>query len=129
MKEDYVSYGVAKLLKEKGFDECIFEFYEGHKIKYARNGKGFRLSELGSDMYYPHITHQMAMKWLREVYGLHISLEPCYDYDSMHVVFLAFVQNVADVHKFFDGRKNVASYPNAEKSYELAIKYCLENLI
>lgn len=62
IEEAYVSFEIAKLLKEKGFDECIFEFYEGNKIKYARNGKGFRLSELDSDIYYPHITLQMAMK-------------------------------------------------------------------
>ena len=127
--EDYVSFETAKMLKEKGFDE---------ECKRRYNCRG-ELSRVDSMVYmnshrdmqdkYVAPTLQMAMKWLREVYGLHISLEPCYDYDSMHVVFLAFVQNVADVHEFFDGRKNVASYPNAEKSYELAIKYCLENLI
>ena len=115
IREDYVSFEVAKLLKEKGFNEPVTEL---NKLLFKEGEKPVL-----------KITHQKAMKWLREVYGLHISLEPCYDYDSMHVVFLAFVQNVADVHEFFDGRKNVASYPNAEKSYELAIKYCLENLI
>lgn len=109
--EDYCSQEVYRLLREKGFDGEIHTTF-------------------GKDGYtQASITLQMAMKWLREAYGLHISLEPCYDYDSMHVVFLAFVQNVEDVHEFFDGRKNVATYPNAEKSYELAIKYCLENLI
>ena len=125
--EDYCSFEVAKLLKEKGFNEPIRCWYDNTK-DFHESGVKMR----NSDCINPTImcpTHQMAMKWLREVHGLHISLEPCYDYDSMHVVFLAFVQNVADVHEFFDGRKNVASYPNAEKSYELAIKYCLENLI
>ena len=71
IEEAYVSFEVAKLLKEKGFDECIFEFYEGDKIKYAHNSKGFRPSEL-PDIYYPHITQQMAMKWLREVHNIDI---------------------------------------------------------
>lgn len=35
IKEDYVSFGVAKLLKEKGFDElCIFKYNsEGVRMK------------------------------------------------------------------------------------------------
>ena len=109
--EDYCSKEIYRLLIEKGFDGEIHTTYDKEGYTQAS------------------ITLQMAMKWLREVYGLHISLEPCYDYDSMHVEFLAFVQNVADVHEFMDGRINVASHPNAEKSCELAIKYCLENLI
>jgi len=109
--EDYCSKEVYKLLIGKGFDGEIHTTYDKEGYTQAS------------------ITLQMAMKWLREVHGLHISLEPCYDYDSMHVVFLAFVQNVADVHEFMDGRKNVASYPNTEKTCELAIKYCLDNLI
>jgi hypothetical protein len=132
--EDYVSFEVAKFLKEKGFNERLFTFYTTDEAK----KEGYfelmaftddKIDNNHSDHCYLAPTLQMAMKWLREVHGLHISLEPYYDYDSMHVVFLAFVQNVADVHEFMDGRKNVASHPNAEKSYELAIKYCLENLI
>ena len=128
--EDYVSFETAKLLKEKGFNEWCRAFrspsgdlfYSSHDIKNFEDRK-----TIGGAMAAP--TLQMAMKWLREVHGLHISLEPCYDYDSMHVIFLAFVQNVADVHEFMDGRKNVASHPNTEKSCEAAIKYCLEKLI
>lgn len=127
--EDYVSFDLAKLLKKKGFDEICQRIYDNdcpNEIL-GSDGLEFKNSELIEFITAP--TLSLACKWLREVYGLHISLEPCYDCDSMHVVFLAFVQNVADVHEFMDGRKNVASHPNVEKSYELAIKYCLENLI
>ena len=129
IKEEYVSFETAKLLKEKGFNEpCICYSYGNSMNNYF--SKPRIIDGANSDASYILLpTQQMAMKWLREVHGLHISLEPCYDYDSMHVVFLAFVQNVADVHEFMDGRKNVATHPNAEKSCELAIKYCLENLI
>lgn len=126
--EDYVSFETAKLLKEKGFDEpCFMSYWLRTKDKPELAHLEQTSNNYSDCASCP--THQMAMKWLREIHGLHISLEPCYDYDSMHVVFLAFVQNVADVHEFMDGRKNVASHPNAEKSCELAIKYCLENLI
>lgn len=132
--EDYVSFEIAKLLKEKGFDarcpmiytadgELLYTDVKHHNM-YAVTNKQLKYC---TDIIAP--SQAMAMKWLREVHGLYISLEPCYDYDSMHVVFLAFVQNVVDVHEFMDGRKNVVSHPNAEKSCELSIKYCLENLI
>ena len=125
-QEAYVSFENAKLLKEKGFDEECYTCYIINEIQH------YDYKSRNSDLIEGVIsapTQQMAMRWLREVHGLHISAEPCYDYDSMHVVFLAFVQNVADVHEFMDGRKSVVSHPNAEKSYELAIKYCLENLL
>ena len=134
IKEDYVSFETANLLKEKGFNSEIDTYYspEGEFCIWSPNERKSYLTNDGSETWWWKCiapSQSMAMKWLREVHGLHISLESGYDYDSMHVVFLAFVQNVADVHEFMDGRKNVASYPNAEKSYELAIKYCLENLI
>jgi len=129
--EDYVSFEISKLLKKKGFDiPCLAHWFIGTNRNFSISNTSQNWNEIKTDLDWLSCpTHQMAMKWLREVHGLHISLEPYYDYDSMHVVFLAFVQNVADVHEFMDGRKNVASHPNAEKSYELAIKYCLENLI
>jgi hypothetical protein len=84
--EDYCSYEVAKLLKNKGFDEeCIGAYSEtNHTItKFEPNVKN---SEVGPLMYSAP-THQMAMKWLREVYGIFIAINnddldfnwQCYD--------------------------------------------------
>ena len=127
IKEDYCDFETAKLLKEKGFNEACWSWYHNGNNTHTGTSR-YCNSELEKyDFSKATLAH--VMKWLREVHGLHISLEPCYDYDSMHVIYLAFVQNVTNVHEFMDGRKNVASYPNAEKSCELAIKYCLENLI
>lgn len=121
--EDYISFETSKLLKEKGFDECIFEFYEGNKIKYAHNGKGFRLSELSSDIYYPHITHQMAMKWLREIYSLHIWIghnnkKGLPWYYEIHNIKTGMVAKIGGI--------NCGSY---ETACEEAIKCCLKKLI
>ena len=61
--EDYCSFEVAKLLKEKGFDYKGFDYidFEGEVIRQDRP------------------THQMAMKWLREK-GFHINAPISYDY-------------------------------------------------
>ena len=74
MTEDYVSYEVAKLLKEKGFNEPIFEFYDKNgTVLYSRHPQGLKLSDFcKDDELYPHITHQMAAKWLREIHGIGI---------------------------------------------------------
>ena len=76
LQEDFISFETAVLLRERGFDEPIFEFYVGdeNNIRYARNKDGFRLSELRlaelcGIFYYPHITLQMAHKWIRQQSG------------------------------------------------------------
>ena len=65
--EDYVSFETAKLLNEKGFDEYT-------SMVYNQNGS-FMPNGAIEDTYqtfYSAPTLQMAMKWLREVHGLHI---------------------------------------------------------
>ena len=66
--EDYVSFEIAKLLKEKGFDEyCGYYDKTGEYWDYKTfNHKG--------DEYISAPTLQMAMKWLRKVHNL--SIEP-----------------------------------------------------
>ena len=128
--EDYVSFEIAKLLKEKGFDESIIEFYVENEdtIKYAHNEDGFRLSELNGDFYYPHITHQMAMKYLREVHKVVISInahtanhwDGCIDTFEIDILKNAsrmIVPNEIAIHNTY------------EEAVEAALKYSLENLI
>ena len=124
--EAYCSYEVSKLLKEKGFDECIFEFYVGDSIMYARNGEGFRLSEL-PDIYYPHITHQMAMAWLREVHNIIIVIEPRM-YDYINEKTSSYVTSLWQGDNYYE---NITSkdYPTYEEAVEATLKYVLENLI
>ena len=64
IKEAYVSFEVAKLLKEKGFDEPIKCWYDNFQDFHE---EGVRMSN--TDCLPPTImcpTHQMAMAWLRE---------------------------------------------------------------
>ena len=121
IKEAYVSFEIAKLLKEKGFDECIFEFYEGDKIKYARNEEGFRLSEL-PDIYYPHITHQTACAWLREQ-GVYMSIDTVIS-SSGNIYF-----NIDTYSKNSGWNHPVDFHDSYEDAVETALKYSLENLI
>ena len=123
--EDYVSFETAKLLKEKGFDELC------HYV-YMPNGQTFymhRLSEYSFERNsaitsaYSAPTLQLAMKWLREAHHLTI--------DVFH--FRDWKVNIKTIPD--DYFKADYSYPELkpaetyEQAAEVAIKYCLENLI
>ena len=135
--EDYVSFEIAKLLKEKGFDSdevgCHGGFYSerdyesGHGIK-TQSGQEVGIvyddltnSELEHDEYL-RPTLQMAMKWLRKIYKIDIAVYPYGDYSSENYQFDVYENGHLIVSKD-DG------YMIYEQACEAAIKYCLENLI
>ena len=133
--EDYCSYEVAKLLKEKGFDESsIFEFYIRNEIRYAHNKDGFRLSELDGNFYYPHITHQMAMKWLREDKKILISIfchiDKGYWFCIQHFIDSPYKFATSEsIHRKEEILGKIQYYDTYEEAVEAALKYSLKNLI
>jgi hypothetical protein len=71
IKEDYVSFETAKLLKEKGFDEDIARVVnEEDEIDYLGSSQP-SLAYL-YHTWYKCPTLQMAMKWLRKEKGIAI---------------------------------------------------------
>ena len=130
IKEDYVSLETAKLLKEKGFDarECQ------NSPRYYYNTDG-QFSGPSWDTEYTAPTLQMAMKWLREVHGIHINV---FRYPA------AFLGDNNEQHKPWwfqytllkpikeidiDSHMINDEFESAEEAMDYAIKYCLENLI
>ena len=130
--EDYVSFEIAKLLKEKGFDEYCYRYYHTSKYVSYSDTKQRNL-ELFPDSYSAP-TLQIAMKWLREKYNYHIIATPEYsDVEYMpgqwQEEFLGWKYTIIP----FNGNKSIM-HPSVysitiESAYEAAIKYCLENLI
>ena len=121
--EDYVSFEVAKLLKEKGFDEyCGYYSSDGEYWGYCV------YNHRGKD-YISAPTLQMAMKWLREVHNLVVSVEPEINTDSELDLFYVFkIFEIKDTltQLIYNGYELCDSY---EQACEMAIKYCLEILI
>ena len=116
VKEDYVSFEVAKLLKEKGFDEYCG--YYDLKCEYY----DYRTYNHKGDDYISAPTHQMAMKWLRKIYGIDIVIDisdPSVK-DRKYYCVIWDGNNKSYILDLFN------SY---EEACEEAIKYCLENLI
>lgn len=120
--EDYVSFEVARLLKEKGFNEPIRCWYDNFQDFHE---EGVRMSN--TDCLPPTImcpTHQMAIKWLREKYNIYISIQP--DFPSDKDYKMCWCWSVSILYENYINMKANQCYM---KIYEEAIKYCLENLI
>ena len=122
IQEDYVSFEIAKLLKEKGFEGRMHTFYteEGTDIEslYVVPSNFFPI-------YRP--TLQMTMKWLREVHDIDIEVRTHY-LNRLKENDIRYY-----IGKILKGSEDVIHTIYAKDTYEevceTAIKYCLENLI
>ena len=120
--EDYVSFEVAKLLKEKGFDERCRNSYNLEGKFYVHTQWHYPITTMG----YVAPTHQMAMKWLREVHGIFIAINnddldfnwQCYDLINRGSTLDPKILS-----------ESYAGYKTYEEAVEAALKYVLENLI
>ena len=154
IQEDYVSFEVAKLLKEKGFREWCFKCYglavlyngadisfdeecelkdEGREseIEYVEGG---RLYDYGCNnrdkdaKVWAAPTLWVAMKWLRDVHNYDISI--CLDsyvesYDNQYYIL---IRRRKDKYENISPCEQVY-FDTYEEACEAAIKYCLKNLI
>lgn len=125
--EDYVSFEIAKLLKEKGFDEATNGYYPivGKAKESFHKGAAYRWNYF-SDRGIAAPTLQMATKWLREVHHLEIYLE----HDAIQEDNNWWYQ----IGKYTKGfihieHESGSDYTTYEEACETAIQYCLEKLI
>lgn len=121
IKEAYCNYEISELLKEKGFDEKVFTYYEDKVLKYGLWFEWNR-SPLG------HIaapTHQMACAWLREVHNIFIEISTSIDLNGNYHYSYSILNKEC---KYV--RKGYTDFDwNYEDAMEAALKYTLENLI
>ena len=125
--EDYVSYEVAKLLKEKGFDwPCLAHWYIGSEAHEKFSDYPINWNEVKSDLdWLSRPTHQMAMAWLREVHKIHIEISVQEDNK-----YMPFVYKREGFRRHWRDEMPPIPLPSSyEEAVEAALKYCLENLI
>lgn len=132
--EDYVGYEVAKLLKEKGFDECCEAYYEDGRFCWVWNDGRCRNTD--NPKYVSCPTQALAMKWLREVHNVHVSVNPIVDYvedadghkyeDNVYWAF-EFINSVSG--RFIELTDNDYQFDTYEDAVEAALKDCLTNKI
>jgi hypothetical protein len=118
--EDYVSFEIAKLLKEKGFAEnCLMRYNKvGDLVEEA-----YKFNWNFQTIDYSAPTLQMAMKWLLKKYNIFI----CILFLEESNGFGYTIENI--VKKEYITTSKNDGYSTYEETAEEAIKYCLENLI
>ena len=127
--EDYVSFETAKLLKEKGFTLPVKNYYSLYTedVKYNLQKKyGAKKNWNSFALAVSRPSQSLVMKWLREEKDVQIEI-PIVGTDtwvSPTKWMYGFRCQTKDV---IDGRN--ANFSSYEEAAEVAIKYCLENLI
>ena len=136
--EDYCSFELSKLLKEKGFD-CETDMYyspEGKLCCWMPNNLKSVLDNKGHETWWWKCvapTIQTACKWLRISHNIHI--EPHFVKTKHSYGYMPYYVDIAkmkleipfDIVDVANADKYVSpSYP---KACEAAIKYYLEHLI
>ena len=123
-REDYCSFELSKLLKEKGFDgECVGCYWDSKKI-FDINYEPLSYSD--GDLRDEVIlapTHQMAMKWLREEHKIDIFIDTDFPIDRMKYTY-KIVRIYKDGDKYTDVMGG--SFNTYEEAVEAALEYVLE---
>ena len=127
IQEDYVSFEIAKLLKEKGFNEDCYTCYLIDEIQHY-DYKSRNRDLIEGVISAPTI--QMAMKWLREAHKLFIQIR-IIPYTTITIEQKYYLFTIHKDRRTLTFRKDFPSecYFTYEQACEEAIKYCLENLI
>lgn len=133
IEEDYVSFEVAKLLKEKGFNgECIayYSIYKDNNASLHRWRNRHTYVNVKNDGYTIVPTLQMATKWLRE----NFNMNPVPYATSIGWYFEVFdltqrdITGCALLYQVGIPSKE-KTFETSEEACEAGIRYCLENLI
>lgn len=115
MEEDYCSEELSKLLQEKGFNEpCT-----GIDKLLCKEGEKPVL----------RITHQKAMKWLRDKWLLHVEVYVRPFEKGRERTDKWFYDFCIKNPRTFTVEGQGETYLTYEEAVEAALKYCLENLI
>ena len=116
MKEEYVSFELAKKLKEKGFDCKTRELYE-------RNILSCRYED------YPKATIAQVLKWLRKEYGIHIEITAA-AFGYSYIISKTPEFGGLDIkHSKYDGPNDGGAWNEWEDCATAAIEYVIDNLI
>lgn len=119
--EDYCSYEVSNLLSKKGFNYKLNPFYRKDGNKKLQITLGFYGNYNKFNI--PAPTHQMALKWLREIHKIYVfvSINIC-ELDNTPRYYINIISKT--------NKNNLRSvFTDYYKAVDNAIKFVLEHLI
>lgn len=120
--EDYCSFEVAKLLKEKGFDEKVSAHYLVHPSGFSEFFDKKDEFPEPEDVWLKCPTHQMAIAWILEKYNVSIEVSALKRNCWVYTIYKIFDNKVKELY-------NNGEFNSHGKAVEAAIKYYIENLI
>lgn len=152
IKDDYVSFETAKLLKEKGFDDnCFYVWVNADNqtpsllatANFVEGEIATNRETLDAVTQYHMITYesnnkiesflcptlQMVMRWLRDTHNIVIVINFITEHYRADINAFSWVIYTANNHLGWDKTESKKSLISYEEACENAIKYCLENLI
>lgn len=127
MNEVYISFEVAKLLKDKGFDWPTIEYY-------SSSGSIYRFAEGIADICgissYLRPTQQMACRWLREVHNILVCVIP-YEVGAGVMSYTYCIYRICGDNYYFEplAQGRIEEAMDYEKTIEAGLEYVLKNLI
>jgi len=77
MEREFIPYTESLALKELGFDEPCFAFFNGTHLSFSRFDTLGKLLDIDKCLEAP--TFSQAFRWFREKYDLHNGIYPYYD--------------------------------------------------
>lgn len=123
----YCSYEISKLLEDKGFDIITDNVYDNNKILDYQNIICVNENRI------PYVnapTHQLAMKWLREVHNKHCDIGYDVDLDwFFQIIDLKETIEYDYTETKYYHAENETGFKTYEDAVEASIKFVLENLI
>lgn len=138
--EDFVTFELAKKLKEKGYPQRTFGEYDMQGACYIEDGRFYEngcITEVARA--YTSPTIYQVMKWLRNEKNIHITILVITDFstDADNNIceewsFWSFyVTNLNDGSTIYDDCERIDSieYQSYEESAIAGIEYVLDNLI
>lgn len=165
IQEDYCSFEVAKLLKEKGYKNQTVHYYIDINSRHTNRPSMSSKEFLGRDWNsYPSEkessrvscpTHALAIKWIRENFGIHIYFSHGKVIDKKRVTYITNIakyggdcprfpdgEMIEGIWNFFDIGKVVnepefcggkgwkrTHFESYEEATEAALLYVLNNLV
>ena len=134
--EDYVSFEIAKLLKEKGFNESCYTYYDDIDDSINRFDKGYHFNNTSYPWGVPYDiskakkyvvapTLQMAMKWLRKEHNIVCNI----NIESRNFYYYSVFIIKSSIEAQYQLTSQKPYFETYEEACEAAIKYCLEQLI
>jgi hypothetical protein len=128
--EDFVTFEIAKKLKEKGFKQGYntfgyqLVFSDENTIKYISNIGAYETEYFGINVLCPTISQ--VLKWLRDEKKIHVAIDIMKAYPEAKLIYWGYNIVLIDKYEVYHFEWNSNSYEEAALA---GIEYVLDNLL